>query len=232
MTFNIANTIPTKRRMSPENAIGLCFVAVLHAAALYGLWSHQMLPSPADVKTLFVNFTAPPVMKKPDEPKRPPAPAKIVPPKPVETQQLVSQAPVLAATEYVAPPPPAKPAPEPVAEVPRAAAPVAPPAPVVVPAGPVNIGEELSVICAERPAPAYPSQSRRVGESGVVMVQVELDESGNVFAAKISSSSGYARLDEAALNAVRTWHCTPARRNGQNVRAIALQPFKFLIQGK
>ena len=228
MTYLTANAIPTKRRMSPENAIGLCFVAVLHAAALYGLLSHQMLPSPADVKTLFVNFIAPPVMKKPDEPKRPPAPAKIVPPKPVETQQLVSQAPVVAATEYVAPPPPAKPAPEPMVEAPRAA----PPAPVVVPAGPVNIGEELSVICAERPAPAYPSQSRRVGESGVVMVQVELDESGNVFAAKISSSSGYSRLDEAALSAVRTWHCTPARRNGQNVRAIALQPFKFLIQGK
>ena len=222
------NATATKRRISAENALGLCFVAVLHAAALYGLWSHQMLPSPAEVKTLFVNFMAPPVVKKPDEPKRPPAPAKIVPPKPVETQQLVSQAPVVAATEYVAPPPPAKPAPEPIVEAPRAT----PPAPVVVPAGPVNIVEELSVICAERPAPAYPSQSRRVGESGVVMVQVELDESGSVFAAKISSSSGYARLDEAALNAVRTWHCTPARRNGQNVRAIALQPFKFLIQGK
>ena len=228
MTYLTANAIPTKRRMSPENAIGLCFVAVLHTAALYGLWSHQMLPSPSEVKTLFVNFMAPPAVKKPEEPKRPPAPAKIVPPKPVETQQLVSQAPVVAATEYVAPPPPAKPAPEPMVEAPRAA----PPAPVVVPTGPINIGEELSVICAERPAPAYPSQSRRVGESGVVMVQVELDESGNVFAAKISSSSGYSRLDEAALSAVRTWHCTPARRNGQNVRAIALQPFKFLIQGK
>lgn len=228
MTYLARNAIAAKRRMSPENAIGLCFVAVLHAAALYGLWSHQMLPSPSEVKTLFVNFMAPPAVKKPEEPKRPPAPAKIVPPKPVESQQLVSQAPVVAATEYVAPPPPAKPAPEPVVEAPRAA----PPAPVVVPAGPVNIGEELSVICAERPAPAYPSQSRRVGESGVVMVQVELDESGNVFAAKIHTGSGYSRLDEAALSAVRTWHCTPARRNGQNVRAIALQPFKFLIQGK
>lgn len=222
------NATTTKRRISAENALGLCFVAALHVTALYGLWSHQLLPSPAEAKTLFVNFMAPSMVRKLEEPKRPPIPVKIVLPKPVESQQLVSQAPVSPAAEYVAPPPTAKPAPEPIVEAPRAT----PPAPVVVPAGPVNIGEELSVICADRPAPSYPLQSRRVGEGGVVVVQVELDESGNVFAAKIHTGSGYSRLDEAALSAVRTWHCTPASRNGLNVHSTALQPFKFLMQGK
>ena len=181
MTYLARNAIAAKRRMSPENAIGLCFVAVLHAAALYGLWSHQMLPSPSEVKTLFVNFMAPPAVKKPEEHKRPPAPAKIVPPKPVESQQLVSQAPVVAATEYVAPPPPAKPAPDPVVEARRAA----PPAPVVVPAGPVNIGEELSVICAERPPPPYQGKPGGVGEGGAVLVQVDLTGGGKVSGPRI-----------------------------------------------
>ena len=102
MTYTTTSAVAAKRRITPENTIGLFLVTVLHAGALYGLWSHQMLPSPSEVKTLFVNFMSPPALKKPEEPKRPPAPAKIVPPKPVESQQLVSQAPVVAATEYVA----------------------------------------------------------------------------------------------------------------------------------
>ncbi len=65
----------------------------------------------------------------------------------------------------------------------------------------------------------------------MVVLRVELDETGHVAVARISSSSGHARLDEAALGAVKTWRCTPATRNGQPVRAVALQPFKFVLQG-
>ena len=37
--------------------------------------------------------------------------------------------------------------------------------------------------------------------------------------------------DDAALAVVKTWRCNPAIRNGQPVRAIALQPFNFVLQG-
>lgn len=50
--------------------------------------------------------------------------------------------------------------------------------------------------------------------------------------AKVSESSGFQRLDEAALAAVKTWRCDPVLRDGRPVRAIALQPFKFVIQGR
>jgi protein TonB len=60
---------------------------------------------------------------------------------------------------------------------------------------------------------------------------VELDEQGQIDAARVASSSGFARLDAAALAAVRDWRCHPATRNGQPVRAVALQPFKFVLQG-
>jgi protein TonB len=99
-----------------------------------------------------------------------------------------------------------------------------------LPAGPVTLGEELSVACPERRAPAYPAISRRLGEEGMVVLRVELDQAGSVVHAEVKASSGFARLDEAALTAVKTWRCQPAQRNGQPVRAVALQPFKFVLQ--
>jgi protein TonB len=195
---------------------GIVFVILLHAAALWGLWQYEIIPTPQELaSTLFVNFIAPPA-PKPEEPK-PPQPK----PHPVEKPRdphphLVAQTPVVAPTDHVAPP-----MPEP--------APPAPPAPAV--AAPVQLGSELSLACPQRTPPVYPPFSRRLGEAGVVVVRVELDEQGRVASAQVKTSSGYLRLDEAALTAVKTWRCTPATRNGQPVRAIALQPFNFILQG-
>ncbi len=193
----------------------------LHAAALWGLWQHRLLPAPQDALTLFVNFITPPAPEKQAEPKRlPPAPK----PKPIEKpqpRQIIAAAPVVAPTEFVAPPPPPpRPAPAPVSEAP----------PMPLPAGPVALAAELAVACPQRSAPAYPASSRRRGEEGVVVLHVELTESGTVANARIRSSSGFASLDEAALGAVKTWRCTPPTRNGLPVRATALQPFNFVLQ--
>lgn len=84
--------------------------------------------------------------------------------------------------------------------------------------------------CPQRSAPIYPAKSRRLGEIGVVVLRVELSETGQVVLASVQSSSGFERLDEAALSAVRNWHCTPATRQGQPVRASALQPFRFVVR--
>lgn len=207
-------------RFAPDRLAGLLLVLSLHAAALWGLWQHRLLPAPAEVATLFVNFIVPPAPEKKQEPKRPPPPK----PKPIEKpqpRQIIAETPVVAPTDYVAPPPPPRPEPAPVIEAP----------PMPLPAGPVALSSELAVACPERSAPAYPAQSRRFGETGTVVLRVELDESGRVAVARVNSSSGHVRLDEAALAVVKTWRCTPATRNGQPVRAVALQPFKFVLQG-
>jgi periplasmic protein TonB len=128
---------------------------------------------------------------------------------------------VIAPTDYVTPPQPTRPAPEPVIQAPA----------MPLPTSPVTLPSELSVTCAERPAPNYPAPSRRLGETGTVVLSVELSETGHVIAAHVSNSSSHPRLDEAALTTVRTWRCTPAMRNGQPVRAIALQPFNFILEG-
>ncbi len=206
-------------RTPPERVASLIVVLALHGAALYGLWQHLIIPSPVEMATLFVNFIAPPAPEKKEEPKRPPP--KLGPIEKPQPRQIVAETPVVAPTDYVAQPPPPLPVSAPVIEAPS----------MPLPAGPVAMSSELSVACPERSPPAYPAQSRRFGETGVVVLRVELDETGRVAVARVSSSSGHARLDEAALGAVRTWRCTPATRNGQTVRAVALQPFKFILQG-
>ncbi len=194
---------------------GLLIVLAAHGALIYGLWSHRILVMPDEVVTLFVETITPPQLPQPKEapkPTPPEKPKRVIKPQP---QQLVSAAPVSSPTEPVAPPPP----PAPVIE--------APPPRL---AGPVTLSAELSVSCPERSAPAYPPLSRRLGEEGKVLLRVELDEQGNVGSARVATASGFPRLDEAALAAVKTWRCNPARRDGQPVRAVALQPFKFVLQ--
>lgn len=193
-------------------------VLALHAAALWGLWQHRLMPSPQEAMTLFVNFIAPPA---PEKTPPPPPKQKIV--EKAKPRQILAAAPVVAPADYVVPPPPPQPTPALAAPV----APVAPPRP----AGQITLTGELSVACPERTPPGYPPLSRRMGEEGTVVLRVELDEQGKVCSARVSGSSGFTRLDDAALTAVRTWRCTPAQRDGQPVRAVALQPFKFILQG-
>jgi protein TonB len=61
---------------------------------------------------------------------------------------------------------------------------------------------------------------------------VELDEKGRVVNTDVKTTSGFTRLDEAAINAVKTWHCSPAQRNGLPVRSFAVQPFNFTLKGR
>lgn len=211
-----------------ERWAGFAFVVALHALALYGLWTYRILPSPAEAMTLFVNFINPPPPQEPPKPE-PPRPVKLEKPRPAEPvrpQQLVVEAPVVSAAEPVAPPPPKDP---PAAIV---AVPAAPPAAPPKPAGPVKLAEELSIACPNRIAPVYPPQSRRLGEQGRVVLRVELDERGQVTQAGIAASAGSTRLDDAALAAVRQWRCNPALRGGIPVRAVALQPFNFILEGR
>lgn len=213
--------------MQPDKAAGLAVVVVLHVAVLYGLMQHRLIPMPQEAATLFVNFiqTQPP---KPEPPKpkplEPPKPVKLENPRPPEPHpHLVVEAPAKP-TEYVLPPPP-PPKPEPVVD-----APPAPPPPPSKPAGPIQLSGDLSVACPTRTPPAYPALSRRLGEEGKVVLRVELETDGRVDSARVSASSGFKRLDEAALAAVRSWRCNPPMRDGQAVRAVATQPFQFNLE--
>lgn len=210
---------------------GLLVVLALHGALFYSLWHYRILPPPNEATTLFVDLLTETPKVKPPKPKREPEPPRPRPPRrenPVQLpppQQLAAQAPVVLPSDPVAPPPP---------PAPRIEAPVEPepPAPPPRPAGPVILSGALAITCPDRTPPSYPPISRRLGEEGEVVLRVELDETGRVDRATVKTSSGYARIDEAALAVVRRWRCNPARRDGAAVRAVAIQPFNFVLEGR
>jgi protein TonB len=143
---------------------------------------------------------------------------------------LAANAPITSPDEPVASVPPltvpeVHAPPGPPSQEPSAEAASAPPEPLM-------ITSDLAVGCPQRQAPEYPPASRRMGEQGHVLLQVELDETGRVATARIKEGSGFKRLDGAALAAVKQWHCNAPTRNGSAVRAVAMQPFNFVLEGR
>jgi protein TonB len=69
-------------------------------------------------------------------------------------------------------------------------------------AAPVAAGD-LSSSMIHAPPPRYPRESRRRHEQGTVLLAVLLATDGSVETLRIARSSGYRRLDEAALDAVQ-----------------------------
>jgi len=64
--------------------------------------------------------------------------------------------------------------------------------------------------------PDYPPASKRLGEAGTVLLNVYVLEDGKVGDATVQKSSGFPRLDEAAVREVkRSWRLVPGTKNGK-----------------
>ena len=85
---------------------------------------------------------------------------------------------------------------------------------------------------AYRPEPAYPTFARRLGYEGRVVLHIQVMATGSVGAVQVERSSGYALLDEAALESVKRWRFKPAQRGGQPVDATLLVPITFKLQNQ
>jgi periplasmic protein TonB len=161
---------------SSGRLVGLGFVVALHIAAIYALvtaLAHRAAPiAPVPIETKII--AAPP----PKQVELPPPPPKLALPPP----------PFIPPPEIkIAPPPP-----PPQSTAPTVITTVKPPAPV-----PVRVMPRLD---AQRSTqPEYPPQARRLGEQGTVLMQVLVGVDGRVLEAKLLQSSGFPRLDQAAL---------------------------------
>ncbi|WP_369938089.1 energy transducer TonB [Xanthomonas tesorieronis] len=78
-----------------------------------------------------------------------------------------------------------------------------------------------------QPPPRYPSAALRRGDSGTVVVRVEVDASGNPGGVALVKRSGSRDLDRAAMEAVRRWRFRPAQQKGQAVAGSLEIPFDF-----
>lgn len=79
------------------------------------------------------------------------------------------------------------------------------------------------------PPPVYPRMSRRMGEQGTVLVRVFINAEGRAEKADIRTSSGHARLDEAALETVQRWRYVPGKRAGQPEAMWFNVPIRFVL---
>jgi len=201
-------------------------ILAAHVALVYGLMQvREVREAAREVVPMFVDLIAPPA---------PPSPAVPPPPKPPPIQKRPTPpAPVIAAAPSPAPaafvvpaPPPPEPVPPP---APAPAAVQAPPAPPAPPPAP-KIIPASAVQYLEPPAPEYPRLSKRNAESGRVMVRVFIDVAGAPHDVQVSASSGFARLDEAAVSAVRKARFKPYTENGQATAGWTYVPINFELE--
>lgn len=165
----------------------------------------------------------------PPEPPPPPAPPK---PQPDPVMQAHTPSPVVAPAPLVQMPSPSPPImtsptpPPPEISIPGPPAPKPGPAPAIESAG------DLSSKMISATPPRYPVESRRKREQGTVLLLVLLDANGSVANISISKSSGYDRLDQAALTAVRRWRWSPTIRGGNPVMVKGIIEIPFVLQDR
>jgi protein TonB len=205
-----------------QRAASIAVVVAAHAGLGWALLQVDAVRSAvADALPIFVSQVVEEKAKPPELPPPPPRPRQVR----REPPPLLTMPPVPAPepAPFVVPAPPPEPQPPPPVEAPvvvaTTPAPPAPPAPAAV-----LISD---VAYARAPVVTYPSLSRRLNESGVVIVRVLIDRRGAAAEVRVHKSSAHERLDQAALAAVKGALFRPYTENGVPAPAYALIPIRF-----
>jgi periplasmic protein TonB len=161
-------------------------VILLHVAVIYALvtgLAHRLVEvvrAPIETKIIDEARQQPPEPPPPAPSFAPPLPAFVPPPEVrIETPPPPKST---AITAVISQEPPAPPAP-----------PVAAAAVRVLP----------HIDPRHCPKPEYPPASRRLGEQGPVILQALIDADGRVTDMKLGQSSGFERLDQAAIDGIK-----------------------------
>ncbi len=77
------------------------------------------------------------------------------------------------------------------------------------------------------PPPEYPEESRDNHEEGVVILLVEVSETGTAIRVSLHKSSGFKRLDDSALRSVKGWKFKPATQDGTPIQSRVEVPVRF-----
>lgn len=77
-------------------------------------------------------------------------------------------------------------------------------------------------------APNYPPLARQSQVQGIVILEVVIDEHGNVTSTRVLKS--VPLLDQAAVEAVRRWKFAPARLNGEAIPIVMTVTVNFTLR--
>ena len=95
-------------------------------------------------------------------------------------------------------------------------------------AGRTVVGGVLNGKAISKPAPAYPAMARQARASGTVVVQITVDECGDVESA--DAVSGHPLLRYAAVEAARNSRFSPTRLSGHPVKVTGTITYNFVLQ--
>jgi TonB family protein len=101
-------------------------------------------------------------------------------------------------------------------------------APGIKPPADAISGGVLNGKAIEMPKPAYPAIARAAHASGNVVVQVVVDENGNVMTAQ--ATSGHPLLRQAAVAAAKQARFTPTKLSGRPVKVSGVLTYNFEAQ--
>lgn len=73
----------------------------------------------------------------------------------------------------------------------------------------VTLNKVTGLSLMRSPSPEYPELSRRNGEQGVVWVAIQVNAQGIPIEVQLKQTSGFNRLDQAALRGVKNWRFSP-----------------------
>jgi len=206
-------------------------VLLLHGGALWALQAgllRRVVEVFVPAQVLVEMLT--PALDKPEP--RPPAPT------PVKTKLAPAAPPVPLAVATPTPQPSeltlAPVAPSPPANTgertPNNATATATPSTAVAPSAPKLELPSSDADYLNNPKPPYPPLSKRMGEQGKVVIRTLIGADGLAHEASIHQSSGFDRLDQAALATARKWRYVPGKRTGVAEAMWFNVPFTFVLE--
>lgn len=213
-----------QQQESSRRLTGLVVVALLHVAIAYALVTGlarkvvEVIKPPTQTKIVEDVKPPPPDTPPPPPPKlaAPPPPAYIPPPE-LNIQVPAAQTQNVITSVSNTPQPSVRSTPQPVAP----------------PGQRVATGVRVpAIIDAARscPQPEYPPASRRNEEAGTVQLRFLIGADGKVIESKVESSSGYPRLDEAALRGLSQCQFKPGTLDGKPERSWASLKYDWQLQ--
>lgn len=214
-----------RQYLAKRQALVVLGVVVVHAAALVGLLQQSAVRAPQVLPERLIEVVLstpvePTVHAQPATPSTTPtlAPHAVNPPPIAAQASLAPHSPAPESAASASPNSTASPASSVTTTSAAASTAVvqhtagdAAPSPVISQAADTQPATDANYLCA---APAYPDKSARLHESGRVVISLVVEADGSVSQAAVKTSSGFARLDEAARSAVSRCRFRPGTRNG------------------
>ncbi|AXL53173.1 cell envelope biogenesis protein TonB [Paraburkholderia caffeinilytica] len=230
-TVSAGATSASSPRMNSRALTATAAVAAIHIALLAVILTlrHEPVQPVLESRVMTAQLLAPAPVAAPVALQSIAPPPKPTPP--VHTKPKVQPTPTLKPTPTPLPVA-AAPSPTPVAAAdPTPPAPAAPPAQAAPAVGrptmEITAPKNVSHIDCNMVTPEYPSLSRRRGEAGTAYVKFVVGLTGKLENIELKKSSGFNRLDDAAVAAAHASACKPYLENGQPIRVAYTQPYNF-----